>query len=259
MNRENFYKLVIGFLLLVIIIMAVFISLNRPKKARPVHIPKAEWKIAIVIDDWGYTFKNIPIIGNIKYPLTAAVLPNLPFSSKVAKELYERGFEVILHLPMEPKEKYALEKNTILLSMGEETIKKVIAGALSSVSYAKGVSNHQGSRATEDPRIMEVVFRELKKRRLYYLDSFVSRNSVCIDLAHKMNLPSARRDIFLDNFEDPAYIKLQINKLKSKARMHGQAIGIGHDRKNTLKVISEVMPQLEKEGYRFVFLSELEK
>ncbi|MEK6727278.1 MAG: divergent polysaccharide deacetylase family protein [Candidatus Omnitrophota bacterium] len=259
MLRLTFYKLVIGFLLLVIIIMAVFISVSRPKKAPPVQIPKVKWKIAIVIDDWGYTLKNMPIMDNIKYPLTAAVLPNLPYSSRVAKELYERGFEVILHLPMEPKEKYALEKNTILISMGEETIKKIIAEALSSVSYAKGVSNHQGSRATEDPRIMEVVFRELKKRRLYYLDSFVSRNSACTDLAHKMHLPIAKRDIFLDNFEDPVYIKLQMKKLKNKARMHGEAIGIGHDRKNTLKVISEVMPQLEKEGYRFVFLSELER
>lgn len=257
MKRETFYKLVIGFLLVAIIIMAVFISVSRPKKAPPVQILKVKWKIAIVIDDWGYTFKNMPIMGNIKYPLTAAVLPNLPFSSRVAKGLYERGFEVILHLPMEPKEKYALEKNTILISMGDETIKKIIAEALSSVSFAKGVSNHQGSRATEDPRTMEIVFRELKKRRLYYLDSFVSRNSACIDLAHKMHLPIARRDVFLDNFEDPVYIKLQINKLKSKARMHGEAIGIGHDRKNTLKVISEVMPQLEKEGYSFVFLSEL--
>lgn len=257
MKRETFYKLVIGFLLVAIIIMAVFISVSRPKKAPPVQILKVKWKIAIVIDDWGYTLKNMPIMGNIKYPLTAAVLPNLPFSSRVAKGLYERGFEVILHLPMEPKEKYALEKNTILISMGDETIKKIIAEALSSVSFAKGVSNHQGSRATEDPRTMEVVFRELKKRHLYYLDSFVSRNSACIDLAHKMHLPIARRDVFLDNFEDPVYIKLQINKLKSKARMHGEAIGIGHDRKNTLKVISEVMPQLEKEGYRFVFLSEL--
>ena len=192
--------------------------MGRPKKAPPVQTLRVKWKISIVIDDWGYTLKTMPIMDNMKYPLTAAVLPNLPFSSRVAKELYERGFEVILHLPMEPKEKYALEKNTILISMGEETIKKIIAGALSSIGFAKGVSNHQGSRATEDHRTMEIVFRELKKRGLYYLDSFVSRNSACIDLAHKMHLPIARRDIFLDNLDDPVYIKLQINKLKTKTK-----------------------------------------
>jgi polysaccharide deacetylase 2 family uncharacterized protein YibQ len=39
--------------------------------------------------------------------------------------------------------------------------------------------------------------------------------------------------------------------------VYGQAIGIGHDRKITLEVLKEVMPSIEKEGYKFVFVSEL--
>ena len=74
-----------------------------------------------------------------------------------------------------------------------------------------------------------------------------------------MEFTSFRRDVFLDNVEESGYIKQQINKLKSKARSRGFAIGIGHDRKVTLEVLREVMPQLSKEGYKFVFLSELER
>jgi polysaccharide deacetylase 2 family uncharacterized protein YibQ len=37
----------------------------------------------------------------------------------------------------------------------------------------------------------------------------------------------------------------------------GSAVGIGHDRKITLEVLRDVMPQLAKEGYKLVFVSEL--
>lgn len=258
MKKETIFKIIIAILLLVITIMAIFIIVSRPKKIAPVAM-KVKGRIAIVIDDWGYNLKNMPIVERIKYPLTASILPSLRYSSRAARQLHEDGFEVILHLPMEPKEKYRLEKNTILTSMDEQTIRKILDSALASVVFAKGVSNHQGSRATEDRRIMEIIFKELKKRNIFYLDSFVTSKSVCSDLAHKIHLPIAKRDIFLDNIGEPAYIKQQINKLKIKARMHGEAIGIGHDRKNTLEVLSEVMPELAKEGYKFVFLSELER
>jgi len=41
--------------------------------------------------------------------------------------------------------------------------------------------------------------------------------------------------------------------------MYGHAIGIGHDRKVTLEVLKEVMPELDREGFKFVFVSELVK
>lgn len=91
------------------------------------------------------------------------------------------------------------------------------------------------------------------------MDSLVSSDSVGFDLAHKMQLGFIKRDIFLDNTETPEYIKGQIYKLKIRARVYGQAVGIGHDRRVTLEVLKEVMPQLEKEGYKFVFVSELIK
>lgn len=258
MKKEATYKAAIAVLLIIIIALLAFILLSRPRKAPPAAV-KLKGKIAIVIDDWGYSLRNMPIVDKIKYPLTAAVLPNLPYSFRAADRLQKKGFEIILHLPMEPKEKYALEKATIMASMDEQAIKKTLDKALSSVYYAKGVSNHQGSRATEDSRVMTIIFSELDRKDLFFFDSYVTSKSVCYNLARKTGVPFARRDIFIDNSENPAYIRQQLNKLKQRAALFGQAIGIGHDRKNTLEVISEVMPEFAKEGYRFVFLSELEK
>ena len=98
---------------------------------------------------------------------------------------------------------------------------------------------------------------EAKKRKLYFFDSFVTNQSVCPALAKKIKIRFAKSDVFLDNQNDSEYIKGQLIKLKNIARKQGWAIGIGHDRKNTLLVLKEMLGQLEKEGYEFVFLSQV--
>jgi hypothetical protein len=261
MDRETFYRITIGILALVIVIMGAVIIMRKPPKPSPPRITKPtkayKGKIAIVIDDLGYNSDNINIISGLKYPLTFSILPNLNYSKALAQKLHEKGFEIILHLPMEPKEKVALEDNTLLTAMDEAQIREIINADLASVLYSKGVSNHMGSLATENEKIMRVIFEELAKKRLYFLDSFVIGNSLGADLANKLRIKFAKRDVFLDNNLDALYIKQQIDQLKTRARSHGYAIGIGHDRRITLEVLKEVMPELAKEGYRFVFVSDL--
>ncbi|MDO8662586.1 MAG: divergent polysaccharide deacetylase family protein [Candidatus Omnitrophota bacterium] len=251
-------KLATIILILVILFALIAFLTRKPQKAVSFK-PVIKGRIAIVLDDWGYNLNNLRSIEEIKYPLTASILPNIAYTRKVAEELHSRGFEVILHLPMEPEEKLSLEKNTIKTSMEKTQILNILDSDLSSIAYADGVSNHMGSKATSDLKTMEVIFKELKNRHLYFLDSFVTSKSVCSDLARKIGLRSFTRDVFLDNLEEREYIKQQIYKLKAKARAKGFAIGIGHDRKVTLEVLREVMPQIAKEGYKFVFLSELSR
>lgn len=253
------YKITIFLLALIIIFQWLFILKILKAKKMPGAPAIIKGKIAIVIDDWGYNLNNLPIVDQIRYPFTASVLPGIAYSHIVSRELHKRKVELILHLPMEPHEKFRLEKNTIMTAMDEQTIKNILTKDLSYIYFAGGVSNHMGSKATEDLRTMSILFNELKKRNLYFLDSLVSAKSICADLANKMHLRFIQRDVFLDNQEDVEYIRGQIFKLKTKARLSGQAVGIGHDRKVTLEVLREAMPSIEKEGYKFVFVSELVK
>lgn len=227
--------------------------------AAPLPAATGKGKIAIVIDDWGYNLKNIPIVDGIKYPLTMAILPNLPYTQEVAVELKKRGFQLILHLPTEPQEKVRLEDKTIMVGMDNARIEEIFNHDINSIPGLVGISNHMGSRATADTKTMQSLFRGLKKRELYFLDSFVSPGSVCESLAEGMHIGFAKRDVFLDNRQDANYIKGQLNKLKKIARSHASAIGIGHDRQVTLEVLREEMARMEKEGYKFVFVSELVK
>jgi polysaccharide deacetylase 2 family uncharacterized protein YibQ len=259
MRPDSKFKIVIVCLCFIIFLQAIIIIRLWPKKKiKPVIIPRG--KIAIVLDDWGYNLNNLHFIEDIDYPLTISVLPNLVYSQTVAQKVKEKGKELILHLPLEPqggKEYIGLEKDTITTKMTEVQINRIIRRALDSLSGIRGVSNHMGSKATKHAITMEVIFRELKKRDLDFLDSLVSPNSVCSDIAKNVGIKFSQRDIFLDNQDDPDYIKIQIEELKQRSLQQGYAVGVGHDRKTTLLVLKKMMPQIEKEGYKFVFLSEL--
>lgn len=263
-KKEKRYRIIIAVLLGVVAVQAVMLLRGRPAK-EPKEIAVVpppvviKGRIAIVLDDWGYNLRNLQTLSKIKYPLTLSVLPNLSYSRQIAEKAHRLGFEIILHLPMEPMEKFRLEKDTILTNMDARQITAILDKDLAAVPYCRGVSNHMGSRATGDIRTMKIVFGELKKRRLFFLDSLVSSRSVCSELAGQMDLPFAKRDIFLDNEEDARYISRQLQKLKSRARTQGKAIGIGHDRPVTLAVLKEELPKLEKEGYKIVFVSQMEK
>lgn len=220
---------------------------------------KAKPKVAIVLDDWGYNIKNLNAVLEIDKPMNLSILPGLPYSALVANKAREHNFEVILHMPMEPKAKMRLESSTLYTTMSDDEIRSNLAKALESVPYAKGISNHEGSKATRDRRLMKTVFVELKKDNLFFLDSLVTNDSACESLAGDMKIKFAKRSIFLDNESNPAYIRKQFEKLIDLAVKNGEAVGIGHDRPNTIAVLKEVIPRFEEKGIGLTYVSELAK
>jgi len=264
MKRRNrkLQKKDIGIFILVGVIVVEIIALtvlfkSQPAKRQVKVLPKG--KIAIVLDDWGYNQRNVKYLKNIDSPLTISILPDLSYSRKIAEAARKNKKEIILHLPLEPHpyESMGLELNTIKTSMSNRTIIRLLNKSIKSVPYLKGVSSHMGSKATEDEKIMGTIFHELKKRRLYFLDSLATAKSVCEKVAKKSRLDYAKRNTFLDNKQDAGYIKQQLAVLVKVAEEKGQAIGIGHDKRITLEVLEEEIPRLEEEGFLFVFLSDL--
>ncbi len=227
----------------------------QPVKPKPANLGT----IAIVIDDWGYNLKNKYFITDNDFHVTLSVLPFRAYSAKVAEMAQSSGKDVIIHMPMEPhnKESYGLEENTILTDMDKRTVIGLLDKAFDAVPYAIGISNHMGSKATENLRLMRMVIEYLKKKNMLFLDSLVTSESVCGSLAKRFGLEFAQRDVFIDNESDPEYIKGQMEELAKVARKKGVAVGIGHDRPETIAVLSYMIPELERQGYRFVKLSEI--
>lgn len=231
----------------------------KPRITQKVKIEAPAAKVAIVLDDWGYNLNNLDKLREIEYPITLAILPNLAHSYEIAEEAHRLDKEIILHLPMEPypDEKVRLEQDTIMSGMNQERIIGILNNGIENLSYAAGVSNHMGSKLTQDEKAIKIIFEELKKKGLFFLDSLTAK-SICKTVAKNIGVKFIARSVFLDNISDEAYINKQIRLLVKQAKLKGAAIGIGHDRRLTLEVLKKVMPELEKrEGVRFVFASEL--
>ncbi|MCK4325222.1 divergent polysaccharide deacetylase family protein [bacterium] len=220
-------------------------------------------QVAIIIDDLGHSLSLVESLLNIDYPLTLSILPGLRHSVRLAKEMKEAGFETILHLPLEPEEisEEYLELGTIMTGMSQQEVRELIEKHLSLLlPWIAGVNTHMGSKATADEDLMKIILEEIKKRDLYFIDSRTAKNTVAFQVAKSLGLRAAFRQVFLDLGErrdDPDYIRGQLRELASLARDKGKAIGTGHLKGTTLKVLKEMMPQLEEEGIQFVTASEI--
>ncbi len=219
--------------------------------------PKGKGKIAIILDDWGYNLRDVPYMNSIQQKFTVSILPNLPHSAEVAQSARSSGHEVMLHLPLEAEDAHApREAGTILTAMSKQQVLQQVDKLLAAVPFVRGVNNHQGSKATKDPRLMETIFTQIKRRNLYFVDS-VTGHSVCEQVARQVHLKFGQRSIFLDNEEDSVKIRARLADLASVAAKKGKAIGIGHDRPTTLRVLQESLPALEQAGYELVPASQL--
>ena len=218
-------------------------------------------RIAIVLDDLGYMSWDGRLIERfcaLPQPLTLAVLPNEGRVAGLLALAQERGREVILHLPMEPDDPNENPgEGAIRIDHTDEEIRQGVRRALRKVPSAVGVNNHMGSRATADSRVMELVLSEIKARHLFFLDSRTSAETVAYGLAKGMDVPALSRDLFIDPVDDRQAIEARLWELAGLAGRAGQAIGIGHDRENTLLALQAVLPRLETRGFRVVTLSHL--
>lgn len=219
----------------------------------------ARAKVAVVLDDWGYSQRLVPEVLKLNRPVTLAILPHQRYSTATDRAVRGSRCEVILHMPMEPWDDASPREPHVLTSgLSEEAVHRMLEAALATVPSARGVSNHQGSKATEDAALMRVVMQHLRARRLYFLDSLTAANSACLEAAREAGIPFAQRAVFLDNEETPEAIQRQVEALVAIARRAGWAVGIGHDKRVTLQVLQRAMPQYEREGIEFVALSAVE-
>ena len=215
-------------------------------------------KIVLILDDWGYNLRHRHFIVENDFHVTLSILPFKPYSETIAKLAYDKDKDVIVHMPMEPhdKERYGLEEKMLSVGMRSADAVKMLDEAFVSVPFAKGISNHMGSKATEDASLMRMVMAYLKRRKLFFVDSLVTPTSVGGHAAGRAGVPFTQRDVFIDNVNDADAIRVQLDELAEKARADGIAVGLAHDRPLTIRVLEEEIPRLQREGFRFINVSE---
>lgn len=74
-----------------------------PPKPKPA-VKRYKAKLAVVIDDCGYSMSLAEQLAAIKYPITFAVIPYTPpYGKETAKLARKAGKTVFIHFPMQPK------------------------------------------------------------------------------------------------------------------------------------------------------------
>jgi len=213
--------------------------------------------IVLILDDVGFEHQPIDQAMRIDPNVNFSILPNGSEAQNFAERLSAHGFELLCHLPMEPIDypKQQPGANAIYTSMTDAEIAATTRRNVESVPRARGVNNHMGSRATLDSRVMRDVLTALPKD-LYFIDSKTSGGSIAGRMAKEMNIPTASRNVFLDDVQSERAVRRQIEMLSSIAAERGVAVGIGHPYPVTIRVLNELAPSLRARGFRFVRASE---
>tara|TARA_B100001971_G_scaffold205282_1_gene222558 strand:- start:123 stop:950 length:828 start_codon:yes stop_codon:yes gene_type:complete len=216
-------------------------------------------EIGLIIDDFGYRNDEISDgFLHLDVNLTCAVIPGHAYSSTFGEKAVSRGHEVIVHMPMENVGENRGEEEFVLrVDMKPDAVKNRVYDALDQIPEAIGMNNHQGSQATADPGVMNSVAAVLKERNKFFIDSRTTPETVAESIMNNWKVPSARRNVFLDNDHDEEKITRQLLSLVEIAERDGSAIGIGHVKQNTLNVLRKQIPELKRKGFKFEFVSNM--
>ena len=159
-------------------------------------------------------------------------------------------------MPMESHVSSSGEEDFILnTDMTSSEIESRMEKVITHLPQAVGMNNHQGSKATENKRVMNVVGSVLKKYGKYFVDSRTTPESIAESMMMSLGVHTTNRDVFLDNEADSYLINKQLDQLISTAQHKGSAIGVGHARPMTLQVLQKRIPELKKAGFEFKFVS----
>ncbi len=249
------------FVLAVLVLSACILYILKSRTEEPaptsriVTLPKIEIEedirgnIVIIIDDFGYRDDNVSEgFLSLDADLTFAVIPGHQNSKVFAAKADQNGYEVIVHMPGE-------KEYMLTTSMTSNEIESRVEEVISEFPEAVGMNNHQGSKATSDKRIMNILSNVLKRHGKYFIDSRTTSETVAEITMRFRGVHTIRRHVFLDNENKQNKIREQLYKLVDKAESIGLAVGIGHARINTLEVLKQEIPKLKEYGFKFQFAS----
>lgn len=197
-------------------------------------------KLAIIVDDFGYSLAQARRFAELPLPLTWAILPFLGGSGEAAKIAKAHGIPYLLHLPMQAESDGKGGPYLIGVDMDDREIRNAARNAIDSLPGAIGVNNHRGSLATSDLRVVRALLAEVQLHGLPFIDSRTSPHSVVLSVAKELDMPALANDVFLDHEEDERTMAMRLEMASSIARRRGYAITICHVRKETLTFLSKV-------------------
>ena len=213
-----------------------------PKATHPEPQPDLP-RLTVIIDDLGYAAPEL-VTRLVAQPIsfTVAVLPYQEFTRESAEIAFKAGKEVILHLPMEGRAEKDSGPEALKFDLSERELRARTRKALKDVPYIKGANNHMGSRMTADHERMRWILEEFKGKKLFFVDSRTTKDTVAMEVAQGLGLPTAQRNVFLDDDKSFVEIEKQWERALALAKKDGFAIAIGHIYPETVEALEKLIP-----------------
>jgi polysaccharide deacetylase 2 family uncharacterized protein YibQ len=216
--------------------------------------------IAIVIDDLGIDRHNADRVVALPGPLTLAFMTYAHDVADQAHAARAAGHELLVHVPMEPDATgLNAGPNVLSTEVSPDVLRQRIDWALSRFDGYVGINNHMGSRFTASTPGMALLFAELHRRGLLFLDSRTTAQTVAAAVAQQASVPFAERNVFLDNESSASAVWVQLRRLETVARQKGFAVAIGHPHNGTIDALAKWLPTLGEKGFVLVPVSAIVK
>ncbi|CAM2949944.1 divergent polysaccharide deacetylase family protein [Paenibacillus sediminis] len=261
-NKYKFPKIAV-LICIVVLMLALTLEKNNAYSAgdNDPSNHKTNKRVAIIIDDFGNGQMGTEEMLSMPVKLTIAVMPFLPTTQRDAKIAHERGHDVIVHLPMEPKAGRPewLGPGAITTKLSDAEIRQRVEAAIDNVPFAVGMNNHMGSKVTGDEHIMSIVLDVCKERGLFFVDSHTNYRSIVGKVAAQKGMPVLENNIFLDDVASTIHVSKQLQKIGLWLRDHDQCVSIGHvglKGKYTAAALKQSIPKMQ-ENAKFVGVTDL--
>ncbi len=211
-----------------------------------------------VIDDVGNNVFQLEPFLKLPMKITFAVLPGLKYTEEAVKLIIGAGKDYIIHQPMEAVGGQNPGPGALLIGMDEEQVAAVLTDNLKDYHGVRGMNNHMGSAGTADPELMSNLFKVLKEKDMFFLDSRTTAKSVGRIAAEAVGIPFAERSIFLDNSKERISILGAVENGLNIAEKKGHAIMIGHIWTEELAdILLDLYPTLLENNYALNNLTDL--
>ncbi|MFN2528204.1 MAG: divergent polysaccharide deacetylase family protein [Candidatus Baltobacteraceae bacterium] len=195
-------------------------------------------RVAIVIENAGRSLKLEAGFLNLPIPLTFAIDPAADEASEVAAAAFDRGKSVYLLLAVAPSET-------------QGNLQKELAALRSKFPSMSGVAVHFDDEYQE--REAAALALALRGPHLRVLD-LTGVDGAAQRALRTGGILSRRRDVTIDNHDDPAYVRFMLAQAVQVARGRGTAVIVAHPYPGSLGALGTLVENSARDGVNFTVL-----
>jgi len=194
--------------------------------ARPSSSLETRPRIAIVVSNLGLSVQATEAAIDLPGAVTLSFSPYAPNLKDWIAQARNAGHEVMVGLPMEPRDFPRSDAGLLSLMTGVEPAQNILnlQRVMSEGSGYIGLVNYQGSGFTANRAALEPVMEDLSKRGLVYFDTLDNATSIAPEVAQSVGMPHATADMMIDATQSRGSVLEHLTQLELLAKTQKTAI-----------------------------------